>query len=460
MSKVTGIISALNNYSSIAPIVTKDLVENAGTTTMAYVNAGDDTRTHETTEKFVETNSASLLWYGAIPFIKKVFNLTAFKKAKLNPDVSLEVLAKDKTSQNVDDIIKKIDNGELPSKMKITKGFFKKTTEIVDTKQVLLNVKNNAKKFKHLHVARLITSTLIPTLLSAIALPKAIIALTEYNVQRNLKKKQETEARKHQLVPKQVAFSGIQDRLVSKAALAQKSLLADMVAVDLAISGSRVYYANKREQEALQGRKTNAPYAAALEKAIREGGFLYLIYFGGNHIKGFIDKLTKNKFDPIVLEDKNFIKNLSDNKLKVNPIKNMSEKEALDYIDKNINNESEIFVDYAKKMKLIKTVENENGKTFRNPIKFLNVENLSKVFDDMIESGNDFLKNGASDLEKYIKKKAMIKRVGVIGNLAVSSFAVCYLLPKAMYAFRKWYTGSNEEPGIAHVIEKASIQNK
>ena len=111
MSKVTGIISALNNYSSIAPIVTKDLVENAGTTTMAYVNAGDDTRTHETTEKFVETNSASLLWYGAIPFIKKVFNLTAFKKAKLNPDVSLEVLAKDKTSQKVDDIIKKIDNG-------------------------------------------------------------------------------------------------------------------------------------------------------------------------------------------------------------------------------------------------------------------------------------------------------------------------------------------------------------
>lgn len=460
MSKVTGIISALNNYSSITPIVTKDLVENVGTTTMAYVNAGESTRTYETTEKFVETNSASLLWYGAIPFIKKAFDLTVFKKANLNPNVSLEALTQGKTVQNVDDIIKKIDSGELPQKMKVTKGFFKKTTELVDTKQVLLNVKNNSKTFKKLHVARLITSTLIPTLLSAIALPKAIIALTEYNVQRNLKKKQEAEVKKQQDAAKKVSFAGIQDRLISKAALAQKSLLADMVAVDLAISGSRIYYANKREQEALQGRKTNAPYAAALEKALREGGFLYLIYFGGNHIKGFIDKLTKNKFDPIVLEDKNFIKNLKDNKLKVNPIKNMSEKDALAYIDKNINNEGEIFIDYAKKMKLIKTVENENSKTFRNPIKYLNVENLSKTFDEMVESANDFLKNGAGDLDKYVKKKATIKRIGVIGNLALSSFAVCYLLPKAMYSFRKWYTGSNEEPGITHVIEKANLKNK
>ena len=164
---------------------------------------------------------------------------------QLNPDVSLEALTQGKTVQNIDDIIKKIDSGELPQKMKVKKGFFKKTTELVDTKQVLLNVKNNSKTFKKLHVARLITSTLIPTLLSAIALPKAIIALTEYNVQRTLKKKKEAEAKKQQNAAKKVSFAGIQDRLISKAALAQKSLLADMVAVDLAISGSRIYYANK-----------------------------------------------------------------------------------------------------------------------------------------------------------------------------------------------------------------------
>ena len=159
MSKVTGIISALNNYSSITPIVTKDLIENGGRTAMAYASAGEETKTYEATEKFIEANSASLLWYGAIPFVKKIFDLTAFKKANLNPDVSLEALTQGKTVQNVDDIIKKIDSGELPQKMKVKKGFFKKTTELVDTKQVLLNVKNNSKTFKKLHVARLITST-------------------------------------------------------------------------------------------------------------------------------------------------------------------------------------------------------------------------------------------------------------------------------------------------------------
>ena len=45
MSKVTGIISALNNYSSITPIVTKDLIENGGRTAMAYASAGEETKT-------------------------------------------------------------------------------------------------------------------------------------------------------------------------------------------------------------------------------------------------------------------------------------------------------------------------------------------------------------------------------------------------------------------------------
>ena len=69
----TNIISALNNYNSITPIVTKDLVENCGRTYMAYHNAGEKTKKYEATEKFIEANMASLLWYGAIPFTKKLF---------------------------------------------------------------------------------------------------------------------------------------------------------------------------------------------------------------------------------------------------------------------------------------------------------------------------------------------------------------------------------------------------
>ena len=46
------IVSSLNNYNSIVPIVTKDLVENGGRTAMAYHNTGEKTKKYEATEKF------------------------------------------------------------------------------------------------------------------------------------------------------------------------------------------------------------------------------------------------------------------------------------------------------------------------------------------------------------------------------------------------------------------------
>ena len=454
----TSIVSALNNYNSIVPIVTKDLVENGGRTAMAYHHAGKETKTYEATEKFIEANAASFLWYGAIPLIKGIFNFTAFKFAKLNPNVSLELLDKAQKVQNVDEIVKKIDLGELPKKIAIKKGLFKKTTELIDTKEILVNIKNNAKAYKGLHVARMITSTAVPAFVSAIVLPKMIMALTQNLVD----KKAQIAAKKNNVIDfgcfknKKVAFKGLADGFVLKAAEAQKSLLGDMVAVDLGISGSRIYYANKREQEALNGRKTNAPYAAALEKLIREGGFLYLIYFGGNHIKNFIDKLTNNKFDPLVLEDKSFVNELKGNKFAVNPLKNLSESDAIKYIDKNIGDDSQVFIKYAKKLNLIKTVMDENGKTLRNPFEYVNVKNLSAAFDTMVESAGDFLKKGGDNLSEYVKHKSNTKRMGVYGNLVASSFAVCYVLPKIVYVFRKWYTGSSEEPGINHVITRAN----
>ena len=88
----TNIVSALNNYNSIVPIITKDLVENGGRTLMAYHSAGKETKKYEATEKFIEANMASLLWYGAIPFTKKVFDSTLFKAFNLNPQISLEYL--------------------------------------------------------------------------------------------------------------------------------------------------------------------------------------------------------------------------------------------------------------------------------------------------------------------------------------------------------------------------------
>ena len=459
------IVSALNNYNSIVPIVTKDLVENGGRTLMAYHSAGEKTKKYEATEKFVEANMSSLLWYGAIPFTKKIFNMTVFKGFKLNHQISLEYLKEGE--QNINSVIKKVNDGILPEKI-IQKG---RTLNVLSA---LNSVKKNAKVFKGLHVSRMLISTIIPTVLSAIVLPKAIIALTQFKVNKDSQKLQTKENTKKtgiyfkgfsdfqgkQNNNNKVSFKSLGTTLLNKASQAQTSLLGDMVAVDLAISGSRIYYANKREQEALNGKKTKAPFAAGLEKLIREGGFLYLIYFGGNHIKNGIDKLTKNNFDPLVLEDKNFVSELKDGKFKNNPLKSLSQKEAIDFIDKNINNDQSVFIKYAKKLNLIETVKDSDGKVFRNPFKYINLKKLCAQFDSMSESAAEFLKKGGADLEKYVMKKSKTKRIGVFANLIASSFAVCYILPKITYGFRKWYTGNTEEPGIINVISSAKHSEK
>ena len=459
----TNIVSALNNYNSIVPIVTKDLIENGGRTAMAYHSAGEKTKKYEATEKFIEANMASLLWYGAIPATKKLFNITAFKGFNLKPEISLEYLKNGE--QNINSVIKKINDGSLP------KTFLQKGKKI-DVIGALNKIAQNTKKYKGLHISRMLISTIIPTILSAVALPKAIIALTQYKVNLDNKShNKNTNEQKSKIYfkgfsdfkkqkAKNVSFKSLGTILTNKAAQAQTSLLGDMVAVDLAISGSRIYYANKREQEALNGKKTKAPFAAGLEKLIREGGFLYLIYFGGNHIKNGIDKLTKNNLDPVILEDKNFVNELKNGKFTKNPLKSLKQKEAIEFIDQNIGNGNSVFIKYAKKMKLIETVKDENGKVFRNPFKYINLEKLSEQFDLMSKSAKEFLEKGGKDIEKYVLKKAKTKRIGIFANLAASSFAVCYILPKITYGFRKWYTGNTEEPGIINVISSSQKADK
>lgn len=452
----THIVSALNNYNSITPIVTKDLVENCGRTIMAYRNAGEKTKKYEATEKFVESNMSSILWYGAIPATKKIFDITAFKMAKLNPNVSLKFLDNANKIQTIENINKKIDLGLLP------KTFINKKNEI-DTKTIFNNISKNITKYKGLHITRLLLSTSIPTILSALFLPKAIMALTEYNINKKEEKankeKSFTHSFKHfqefKTSKNKISFKSLTENLIKKATEAQSSLLGDMVVVDMAISGSRIYYANKREKNALNGKKTNAPYAAALEKLLTEAGFLYIIYFGGKHIKSLIDKITKNNLDSLILEDKNFIEELKTGAFKNNPLKEKNEEEILNFIDKNINSDENVFIKYAKKTKLIETVKDKTGKTYRNPLKYLDTKNLQSQFEIISNEAKKFVENGNDNIENYVLKKIKSKRIGTFSNLIISSFCVAYILPKFTYIFRKWYTGNSEEPGINSVINKA-----
>ena len=457
----TSIVSAINNYSSITPLMVKDLVENVGRTSMAYCSSGKETRKYEATEKFVDANLSSLFWFGAIPFSNKIFNMTAFKSAKFNPDVSLSFLKDKESCQTICNVIKKIDAKELPEKI-----FYK--NKIINTVETLKKVADNPKKFKNLLVSRMLISLAFATYLSAVVLPKSIIKMTQFFIDKSKKNNPNVKNnmfsvnfgsfekfKSKKTIKKNISFKSLQSSLFNKAVTAQSSALEGMAAMDIAISSGRIYYTNKREQDALRGRKANVKFAAAIEKFIREAGAFYLIYFGGAHIKKIIDSFTKNNFDPIILEDKNFTNELKSGVFGTNPIKDMSENEVISFIDKNINNNANPFIKYAKKLSWIETTKDINGQTYRNPIKYLDIKKLNDNFNILVESASEFLKQGKDDIEKYVRKKAKTKRFGIYGNLMVSSFAVCYILPKIMYEFRKYYTKSNEDPGIKQVLKNA-----
>lgn len=469
----TQIVSALNNYSSITPIMTKDLIENVGRTTTAYCNSGKETRNYEATEKFIDANMSSLFWFGSIPFANKIFNLTAFKFTKLDPEVSLSYLKNGEEIQKINKVLERVSDNKLPQRIISNKG------KVIDVKTILENVAQNENRFKNLQISRMFISLAFATYLSAVVLPKSIIKLTEIFINSNNKKKNSSKYTANKIVsfgsfdsfigkntntknPSKgiVSFKSLKSSIFNKAITAQNSALEGMAAMDIAISSGRIYYVNKREQDALNGRKSKTRYAAGLEKLIREVGAFYLIYFGGNHIKKIIDKFTKNNLDPVIIEDKNFIKELRSGAFNTNPIKTLTGEQTLDYIDKNINNENEVFIKYAKKLGWIQTVKNEAGQTFRNPLKYVDMKKLSDNFDIICENSKEFLKQGGENLEKFIAKQAKIKRFGIYGNLIASSFAVSYILPQIMYSFRKLYTGSSEEPGIKEVLNNVKSKTQ
>ena len=123
----------------------------------------------------------------------------------------------------------------------------------------------------------------------------------------------------------------------------------------------------------------------------------------------------------------------------------------LNFIDNNLKDGkfSDITLKYAEKTKLIST---KNGE--RNLFKFVDVDKIKELNKNMIQFAETAEKS--ADPEKFLNKAKMVKRAGIIGNIATSVLFVSVIIPKIMYAFRQKYTGSKEQPGIKAVEGKAN----
>ena len=87
-SVTTKIISTLGNKESLIPIIAKDAVDSASLTYNAYKAGG----TVEGIDRAFDEFGTQAIWIGGIPFFKKLYDLSAYKLGKLNPDVDIRVL--------------------------------------------------------------------------------------------------------------------------------------------------------------------------------------------------------------------------------------------------------------------------------------------------------------------------------------------------------------------------------
>jgi len=476
------ILSSLDSSSSLLPLVVKDGANTAGRTIMAKETGGE----HESREKFIEEAGTALLWLGGIPLSRKIFDKTIFKAAGLNPDISIKKIIT-KGSQQL--------SGEELKKLSPNASIALTTEQLV-------------KKYKHLHTAKFLVSTLVPFALLTAVLPKLNQKLSRKIILNRAEKEKELKNNSDNLrkksakltdftdknansesdnlkklkknffentknpinfagtnkINKTVGFSGV-ETIIGKAgkgllgavAGAEVNPVDNMFLLDLGISGNRVAFVPRNNQE-------------RAEYALKEGGILFFCFLAQNMIKKGFNALSNRFKVPVDLDFKTLssegFKN-SMNEIHKSPTKeNLSqltqfthgkvgeklEENAFEFINKNHKNNKFLTLQTAKELDIIKTTK--SGEL--NPAKYIEIKDIEKLSEDIGKFTTAMLDSGLKP-EKFINKTKKLKTGFLAANLAICTVALGYVLPKIQYVFREKVYGSKEFPGIKEYKAEAKL---
>ncbi len=390
---VSNILSAIGNNNSVYPLIVRDCgIEVPVKIAMTYEQNKKESKKVAylaARERFLDEYATSAVWLGGIPLIGKLCNFF-IKKKGLNPDVNLKLFQNDKY-QGIDINIQKFKN-IAPEAVKD-----------------LQKVKTNKKLFEKLLAGKFLLSTSIPILFMGFILPKLVF-------KSSAKKIAELKENKTQ----NPSFTG---NWISKAA--NFSAQDKMAVTDGGYAVGRVTTARNKNE--------------SLDLAFKMTGMMFLNFVMPKQIEKFLNKMTGVTLDPVMLADKEFLKEVKNNTLKLP--KTSAPEDLFKFID-NPANKDTFFIKYANKFGKIKTLQNG----IRDPREFVDVQALGNFRNNI----DNFIKNSknSADFEKFVKKSKISKTANILTNVVLSSFLLAYALPKAQFAFRKVVTGSDIEPGL------------
>ena len=196
-----------------------------------------------------------------------------------------------------------------------------------------------------------------------------------------------------------------------------------------------------------------------MEYAIKEGSLLFLLYVAGKWLKtgleGISSKLLKTPIDlDLRFLNSDILKDQLGTQKLTNELKSFREirkpKEVLDYIFKKRNSESAI-VEGAKLSGIISKFDSTDN---IDPTKYIDTKEVIE-FVENLEKFAIASKNADSPLD-------FIKKVSIFANLGICCATLGYIVPKAMFAYRKQNSGSKEfhvEKEIRKKLEQSFSSN-
>ena len=414
---LTTIISAIGNTNKQYPLIVRDCGIEVPTKIVLTYNQNkdesEDIAKLAARERFLDEYAVSAVWLGGIPLMDKIVNYFIRKKG-YNPDVNLK-LFKESSAQGINMNIKNFEG--------------KVGQSVIDE---LKKVKNNKAVFEKLLALKFGLSTTIPMLFMGVILPKLIFASSGRKIEK---------LRAEKLAKKNAAqrFDNPMDRIKNGkisfkgnaiSQIANFSTVDKMAVTDGGYALGRVATARNKNE--------------AIDVGFKMAGMLFLNFVAPPYLAKFLDKATCKltglnvALDPVILDDKNFADAIKNKKLALP--KGNSEKEIIEFLDKNPKT---LFSKYAQQFCDVKYLENG----IRDPRTWVNTKKVAQMKEEMEKFAKNALKN--KDITAFAQKAKYAKFFNILTNIGVSSALLAFALPKAQFAFRKFITGSDLEPGLA-----------
>lgn len=412
MVNVAAIFSTLGNPNSLVPLAVKDISSTTAITASSFLTGKEEGQ-----DRLIDEVGTQIIWLLGIPAFKWLFDKTIFKAYNL--DSKFDV-------RNLKD-----------------KDVFEKIKQYAPTDDIQKNLEKIGKKqglFKNIALYKFFFAT-SATIASYIGLTRAKQAYTENKIKQNLIKEfnqKQEEKNKISTTENEVTFKGVGE-VVKNFAF---SPVKNMWILDGAITGERL--ADSRSPQELAG------------YAIKEGLYLFFMYYAGERIQKALEKRAENKHDKSIKLDARVIEN---GKLKTSfengsvkksleafaEIKEKSDADIYEFLHKNPENDivkvakdSDIISMYEKPKKWYQIFDKAEYTDKIDTRKFIDLKGIKKTYDKIDTLYKQFLKATAKGetSDEFFKGVKKLKRHSIITNIGTCIFALSVVTPAAMLAKR------------------------